>query len=138
MAAGFHRLERELGPLLGASLLGMSVYDLEPGEKAWPYHYELVEEEWLLVLAGEPTLRDPEREQRLRPGDVVCFPTGPEGAHQVRNDSGEPVRFAMLSTIDRDMGGTVYPDSDKVQVRVKDLRRRVRFSPHLDYWEGEA
>jgi hypothetical protein len=25
-----------------------------------------------------------------------------------------------------------------VQVRVKDVRRRVRFSPHLDYWEGEA
>jgi uncharacterized cupin superfamily protein len=138
MPAGFHQLEAALGPLLGASKLGMSVYDLQPGERAWPYHFEVLEEEWLLVVSGEPTLRDPDGEQRLRAGDVVCFPTGPEGAHQVRNDTAAPVRFAMFSTIGGDANATVYPDSDKVQVRVKDVRRRVRFSPHLDYWEGEA
>jgi len=34
----------------------------------------------------------------LEPGDVVCFPTGPDGAHSVANQTDEPVRVVMLST----------------------------------------
>ena len=30
------------------------------GESVCPYHYELTEEEWLIVLDGRPTLRTPE------------------------------------------------------------------------------
>jgi uncharacterized cupin superfamily protein len=138
MPAGFHQLEAALGPLLGASKLGMSVYDLQPGERAWPYHFEVLEEEWLLVVSGEPTLRDPDGEQRLRAGDVVCFPTGPEGAHQVRNDTAEPARVALFGTVASSPTGTVYPDSGKFQVRGPGFRARLRLGPELDYWDGEA
>jgi uncharacterized cupin superfamily protein len=138
MPAGFHQREVALRELLGGSLLGMSVYDLEPGEKTWPYHYELAEEEWLLVVAGVPTLREPGGERRLREGDVVCFPAGPEGAHQVRNDSDRPVRVALFSTVVSSPTGTVYPDSHKVQMRGPGVRFRLRVDAELDYWDGEA
>jgi uncharacterized cupin superfamily protein len=138
MPPGYHQREAPLRELLGGTMLGMSVYDLDPGEKTYPYHYELAEEEWLLVIAGAPTLREPEGERTLRPGDVVCFPAGPAGAHQVRNDTAEPARVALFGTVASSPTGTVYPDSGKFQVRGPGFRARLRLGPELDYWEGEA
>ncbi len=54
-----------LGPKLGATLLGATLYELQPGERSFPYHYEWGCEEWLIVVAGTPTLRTPEGEREL-------------------------------------------------------------------------
>jgi uncharacterized cupin superfamily protein len=83
---GFRSGMLRFGPMLGASQMGASVYELPPGEAICPYHYEYGEEEWLLVLEGRPSVRHPEGTDRLEPWDVVCFPRGPEGAHAVRAD----------------------------------------------------
>jgi uncharacterized cupin superfamily protein len=131
---GWHSARVHLG---AGDLIGMSVYDLAPGERTWPYHFELAEEEWVLVVAGEPTLRDPEGEQRLRPGDVVCFPPGPDGAHQLRNDTDAPVRVAMFSDVSATADACVYPDSGKVKVGGAGWVRRMRLGDEVDYWEGE-
>lgn len=138
MPPGFHQREAVLGPRLGGSRIGVSVYDLDPGEKTWPYHYELAEEEWLLVVAGAPTLREPGGERQLRPGDVVCFPVGPEGAHQLRNDSDEPARLVLCSMVAGGPDATVYPDSGKAQLRGEGTHLRWRTGPPLDYWDGET
>ena len=136
---GFHQREAPLTGRLGGSRIGFSVYDLEPGERTWPYHYELDEEEWLIVVTGEPTLREPAGERRLRPGDVACFPPGPAGAHQVRNDTGERVRVVLCSgAAAGGFGATIYPDSAKAQVRGPETLHRWRVGPVLDYWDGEA
>jgi uncharacterized cupin superfamily protein len=126
----------QLGPKLGASLIGMSVYELPPGEAICPYHFEWTDEEWLVVLSGTPTVRTPEGETVLAPGDVTCFPAGPSGAHQIGNRSQEPARVAMLSTKSR-FGIAEYPDSDKVGVWAGDAHYMLRRGDHLDYWDGE-
>lgn len=127
-----------LGSRLGASLLGISVYELEPGQRSFPYHYHLGIEEWLLVLAGRPTLRGPEGDRELVVGDIVVFRGGPAGAHQVRNDAEEPARIAILSNMPP-VGGAVYPDSDKLGLAAPGVGERhlVRDTPQLDYWDGE-
>src|ERR1700761_8855021 len=84
---GFRAGMARVGPALGAARTGATVYELPPGQAVCPYHYELVEEEWLLVLAGAPTLRTPDGEERLATGDLVFFPLGPEGAHGIRNET---------------------------------------------------
>jgi quercetin dioxygenase-like cupin family protein len=84
---GFQARSASLGASLGAARLGMTVYDLPPGEAVCPYHFHWGDEEWLIVVAGTPTLRTPEGERTLEPGDVVCFPVGPSGAHRVGNAS---------------------------------------------------
>jgi uncharacterized cupin superfamily protein len=112
---GFRSGLFRVGPTLGASETGTSVYELPPGQSLCPYHYEYAEEEWLLVLEGNPTLRHPEGEERLEPWDLAFFPKGPEGAHEVRNDSEQPVRVLMYSTVAHP-AATVYPDSDKIAV----------------------
>jgi uncharacterized cupin superfamily protein len=127
-----------LGERLGAKLLGMSVYELEPGQRTFPYHYHLGMEEWLLVLSGTLTLRAPDGEQVLGAGDTVAFPDGPEGAHQIRNDGDAAARVAILST-KPEMGAAVYPDSGKLALRAPALGEQhlVRDAPQLDYWDGE-
>jgi uncharacterized cupin superfamily protein len=103
------------GARIGARRIGASVYELPAGQSVCPYHYEFGDEEWLIVLAGRPTVRHPGGEDELRPGDTVCFLEGPDGAHKVTNHSEETVRVLMLSTR-RLPSVAVYPDSDKIGV----------------------
>jgi uncharacterized cupin superfamily protein len=135
--AGYVQRAGRFGPRIGAERLGGTVYALEPGESTWPYHFEGVEEEWLIVLAGAPTLRDPEGEHQLDEGDVVCFPVGPEGAHKLSNRTSSVVRVLMLSTMP--VGGlsiSVYPDSEKVGIWPWP-GRRLRITDSVNYWDGE-
>lgn len=136
---GFKAGVARLGKLLGATESGISVYDLPPGEAVCPYHYEVGEEEWLLVLQGNPTLRHPEGSEVLDPWDVVCFPRGPEGAHGVRNEADALAKVLMFSTVVTPTA-TVYPDSDKVGIWTGDPETDllVRRESGVDYYEGET
>jgi uncharacterized cupin superfamily protein len=126
----------DVGKSLGAELFGASVYEIEPGQKSFPYHWQHVEEEMLVVLEGEPTLRTPEGEQRLARGDVVVFRRGPEGAHLVRNDTPDAVRVLMLSTPSQ-VEIAEYPDSGKIGVFAKGEHLYVRRESGVDYFDGE-
>jgi uncharacterized cupin superfamily protein len=127
-----------VGQRIGAELIGGGVYELEAGDRLWPYHTHHANEEWLIVTQGSPTLRTPEGEQTLREGDVVCFPRGKKGAHQVINRTDTAIRVLMLSTlIAPDV--VEYIDSGKIGARsIQDERIMLsRPGPTLDYWEGE-
>jgi uncharacterized cupin superfamily protein len=136
---GFRSGLARLGKLLdGPEESGVSVYELPPGQSICPYHYECGEEEWLLVLEGEPTLRHPEGSDRLAPWDVVFFERGPAGAHGVRNETEATVRVLMFSTVVVPTA-TVYPDSDKVGIWTGDPAAdvMVRRESKVDYFDGE-
>jgi uncharacterized cupin superfamily protein len=111
---GFRRNSSRVGAALGAARTGLSVYELPPGQAIGPYHYEEPEEEWLLVVSGTPTLRHPGGEEQLEPWDVVFFPSGPAGAHLVRNSSESTARVAMFSSKSAAAGAVVYPDSEMI------------------------
>ena len=136
---GFRAGMYRMGPALGAQRTGASVYELKPGESICPYHYEYAEEEWLLVLAGTPTLRTPEGSERLAPWDVAFFPTGPAGAHQIRNEGQDTARVLMWSEVIK-VAATVYPDSDKIGIWTgnKEDDAMVRRSSRVGYYDGEA
>ena len=127
------------GPQLDARETGASVYELPPGQAVCPYHYEYGEEEWLLVIEGRPSVRTPEGTERLDPSDVVFFPKGPSGAHQVRNDSDRAARVLMWSSVVYPTA-TAYPDSDKVGIWTGDKAEDLMAprSSHVDYWQGET
>ena len=125
-----------VGRRLGSEQIGASLYELAPGQTTFPYHWHQLEEEWLIVLRGEPTLRDPNGERRLAAGDCVVFKVGPEGAHSIRNDTDEPIRLMMLSS-EADAEMCFYPDSGKVGLFGKDLRKILDQNAELDYFAGE-
>jgi uncharacterized cupin superfamily protein len=126
-----------VGRHIGSELLGGSMYELEPGNRLWPYHTHHVNEEWMIVVRGEPTLRTPGGEQRVREGDVVAFPRGEAGLHQVRNDTDEPIRVLMLSSLlDSDI--IEYADSGKISAAAQGKRLFRAFrGADAEYWEGE-
>ena len=92
------------------------------------------------MLTGEPTLRTPDGEHRLCAGDTVCFPEGPDGAHQVRNDTDAPARVMIFSTKLGNPAVAVYPDSGKVLIDIpeSDDRGIFRQGDAVGYWEGET
>ena len=137
--AGWRSKDAFVGARIGAELIGGSLYELEPGDRLWPYHTHHANEEWLLVVRGTPTLRTPEGEQDLGEGDVVCFRRGAEGAHQVSNRSTAAVRVLMLSTL---LNPEVleYPDSGKTLGKdaMGNLIFCTRLGEPVEYWDGEV
>jgi uncharacterized cupin superfamily protein len=124
--------------------LGMSVYELLPGQTQCPYHFHHGDDELILVLRGRPTLRTPEGERELTPGDFVHFPKGPPGAHQVINRSDESARYVVGSS-NASPEVCEYPDSGKVAVfsRLESQRGQRLVTIHrldneVDYFDGET
>ena len=137
---GYRAGGNRFGPQIGGRRMGATVYELPPGQALCPYHYES-EEEWLLVLQGEVTLRHPGGEDVLVAGDVTAFPVGPAGAHKTTNNGTETVRMLMWATSDP-IGYAVYPDSNKIShwndsSDEADQFVRTRRGEKLDYYDGE-
>jgi uncharacterized cupin superfamily protein len=131
---GWRVRSTRVGDELGSRMIGGSIYELPPGQRSFPFHYHHGVEEWLLVVDGTPSVRTPAGTRKLEPGDVLCFPAGAEGAHDVTG----PGRVLILSS-----GGppsvSVYPESDKLGTRSGDAddTRNFRRADAVDYWEGE-
>ena len=118
-------VEREQPPLIGRASrvgaqaggerLGATLYEIDPGGYGSPFHLHHGNEEMIIVLSGSPTLRTLDGTRQLAPGEVVACPVGPRGAHQLQNNTDEPIRALVISTM-------VYPeiaeqlDSDKILV----------------------
>lgn len=135
---GYRQGMARFGPLLGATKMGATLYELPPGQSICPYHYEYPDEEWLVVVSGRVTVRHPEGEDELGAGDVVCFPGGPDGAHKVTCLGDETARVVINSTKESP-AIAVYPDSGKVGIWPGDDRDRLMMRRDtLEYYDGEV
>ncbi len=138
-APGYQAPDYRFGKDIGASMMTARIYEMEPGKSNCPYHYEYGNEEWLVLLEGELTVRTPGDDVQMRRGDVICFPEGPAGAHKLTAAGTETARFLFLST-DNEPAVAVYPDSDKLGVWPGDSRDNliVERSSDVDYYKGES
>ncbi len=138
---GFRCLRARLGRQAGSERLGLSLWELPAGEAAYPYHHHLAEEELIVVLRGRPSLRTPEGWRELAEGEVVAFPRGQRGGHQLLNRTAGTVRFLALSS-SGEPDVVIYPDSGKLGAfeRLPDgggLWAMFRLADTVDYYEGE-
>ena len=138
---GFRCARARLGRQAGSERLGLSLWELPPGEAAYPYHFHYADEELVVVLAGAPSLRTPDGWRELNDGEVVAFPRGDRGGHQLVNRTAEIVRFLSFST-SGEPDIVIYPDSGKLGAfeRLPDgggLRALFRLSDTVDYHDGE-
>jgi uncharacterized cupin superfamily protein len=113
-AGGGGRSKRLVGP---GVQLGASVYELAPGNFN-VLHFHHGSEELLIVLRGRPTLRTQDGERVLAEGEVVHFPTGPDGTHGVRNDTEVPVRY-VVAGIRVTPEVVEYPDLNQVTAQAR-------------------
>lgn len=139
---GFRARRAGVARQAGAVQLGATVWELPPGEAAYPYHFHLGEEEMIVVLSGTPTLRASDGEREVERGELLVFLRGEQGAHQLINRSDETVRFLAVSTIGA-LDLVVYPDSNKIACHERRPEggglRELHFRANaVDYWEGES
>jgi uncharacterized cupin superfamily protein len=138
---GFTCRRARIGRQLGSERIGVSLWELPPGEAAYPYHYHLAEEELLLVLAGRPSLRTLDGWRDLDEGGMVSFLVGERGAHQIVNRTNEPVRFLAVSNQQPDI--VIRPDSGTLGVFERrpeggGLYKHFRLSDAIEYFEEES
>lgn len=137
---GYRAMRARLSRQAGAERLGLSLWEVPPGEAAYPYHFHYTEEELLLVLQGRPSLRTPTGWRELAEGEVVSFLRGEGGGHQVINRTEQTVRFLSFSN-NGEPDIVIYPDSGKLGAfeRLPDgsgLRELFRLAESVDYYDG--
>jgi uncharacterized cupin superfamily protein len=126
---------RQLGAHAGCKHVGVTEEILEPGQQACPSHYHMLEEEHLMMLEGEVTLRLGDKRFTLEKGSYVCFPAGQKAGHALINESDAPCRYLLIG--ERNPNDVVvYPDSGRVSVYLLD--EGYRKSSVMDYWEGQG
>jgi uncharacterized cupin superfamily protein len=112
---GFHCRRARLGLQTGVDRVGASLWELPPGMAAYPYHFHLTEDEIVILLEGTLRLRTPDGWRDLEEGEVVGFPAGEAGAHQLVNRTDTTARFLAVSN----SGATeavVQVDADKIGI----------------------
>jgi uncharacterized cupin superfamily protein len=139
---GFTCKRARISRQAGAERLGVSLWEVEPGQAAYPYHAHLTEEELLIVLEGRPSLRTPEGWRDLEQGEVVSFLRGEQGAHQIVNRSDSTIRFLAFST-NGEPDVILQFDSNKVGAFERPpggggLRMWFRREDEVGYFEGET
>jgi uncharacterized cupin superfamily protein len=137
-----HGIGRRFGPACGNQQLGGQLMELPPGAISFPFHYHCMNEEAIYVVSGRGTARIGDNSVAVRAGDWIAFPVGPQNAHQMINDSSEPLIYLTIATAHKcEVVG--YPDSKKVAAMAgvawdKPWIRQIwREGETLDYWDGE-
>lgn len=138
---GFIARRARLSRQAGSERLGLSLWEVPPGQAAYPYHQHLGEEELIVVLSGRPSLRTPDGWRELAQGEVVSFLRGAQGAHQLLNRTQETVRFLSIST-NGEPDIVLYPDSQKLCAaqRLADgsgLHEIFSLQQTAEYYDGE-
>jgi len=140
---GFRAKRARVGRRLGTQRLGVSVWELPPGEAAYPYHAHLGDEELVIVLTGRPSLRTPGCWRELEEGEAVSFLRGEDGVHQIANRTDAPVAFSRSArTGDPDL--VLYPDSRKLGAAQRlseapgGLALVFRIADAVDYYVDES
>lgn len=141
-AAHFGRV----GPVIGMSKLGCSMYVVPPGKAAWPRHAHHTVEELYLILDGTGEFQLGTERYDIRSGDLVSAPAGgAEVAHQVVNTGSDDLRYLAISTTD-EPDVIEYPDSGKFRLvsmtrngdpRTARIFFHGRVAELTDYWDGE-
>jgi uncharacterized cupin superfamily protein len=140
---GFGVRANRVGAAAGARDVGMTLYELMPGKRNFPYHTHHAIEEAVVVLSGTPTLRTPDGERELAEGEVVVFPAGPRGLHQLSNKSDQAARILMVSNKAR-ADVVEYPDSKRIFAMGgewgsdESVSWRLSTENEVGYFEGEG
>jgi uncharacterized cupin superfamily protein len=125
---------------LGVGDLGLGLYELLPGQTQCPFHFHHGNDEALIVISGRPTVRTPDGERELGPGDVLHFPRGSAGAHQLVNRADEPSRY-LIAAVHVSPEIVEYPDSGKFAAMARTGGEPFwsvhRLDNEADYFDGE-
>lgn len=105
------REKRKLGDLFGLTNFGVNIVKIEPGGFSSLRHCHSLQDEFIYILEGEPTLHLNHGPVQLAPGMCAGFKAGNGQAHNLENCTNTDVWY--LEVGDRTSGDHAdYPDED--------------------------
>ena len=117
------RDKRPLGDLFGLKSFGVNLTRLKPGGQSALRHAHTVQDEFVYILEGRPTLVTDAGRTALQPGMCAGFKGGTGDAHHLVNESEADVVYLEMG--DRLPGDSaVYPDDD---IEARRIEGRWRF-----------
>lgn len=94
-----HRRKRMIGDE-HINKLYCDVYEILPGNSNWPLHFHTCNEEVFYILEGQGEVITDKGVLEVKPGDVVRFPAGEKGVHQLKNTSdSETLKYLDFGTV---------------------------------------
>lgn len=76
------------------------IYEIPPGKANWPLHYHTCNEEVFYIIAGQGEVLTGSEVLQVKPGDVLRFPAGEKGVHQLKNTSdSETLKYLDFGTV---------------------------------------
>ncbi|WP_298362719.1 cupin domain-containing protein [uncultured Litoreibacter sp.] len=115
LGTSFRAATRSISEYFGLRKLGARLVVLEPGQKAWPRHYHINNDELFVVLQGAGTCSSDDVVSPLKEHDVIGFPAGATGAaHQIEAGPDGLSYLAVSSMLEPDI--VIYPNSQKFAV----------------------
>jgi len=143
---GFKAQRKSLTGTVGAQQIGASLYLVQPGQKAFPFHGHEANEEAIFILSGRGTLRLGDDKVAVSQGDYIALPAGPANAHQLIAGL-QPLVYLCVSTM-KHPDVLHYPDSGKIGVmagsapggnpKERTLTQFFRSRAEVAYWDGET
>jgi uncharacterized cupin superfamily protein len=111
------RQKQALGDVFGLKSFGVNRTVLKPGAMSALRHWHSVQDEFVYILSGRPTLVTDAGETELRPGMCMGFKGGdPDGHHLVNRSEEDVVYLEIGDRLPGDAGA--YPDDDLKAVMV--------------------
>lgn len=112
------REKRPLGDLFGLTRFGVNLTRLAPGAISAFRHSHTLQDEFVYILQGEPTLHTDAGRTRLSAGMCTGFKAGTDNGHRLINETSADVWY--LEVGDRTPGDAAfYPDDDLRAVLVE-------------------
>ena len=109
------REKRPLGTLFGLSNFGVNLTRLTPGAVSALRHAHALQDEFVYVLEGRPTLVTDRGRTVLEPGMCAGFKAGSGDAHHLVNEGDDDAVYLEIG--DRTPGDSAtYPDDDLVAI----------------------
>lgn len=108
------REKRVLGELFGLKNFGVNLTTLKPGSMSALKHRHTVQDEFVYILTGNPTLKTEDKELILQPGMCAGFPANGL-AHHLVNETQQDVTYIEIGDrLPGDSGS--YPDDDLLAI----------------------
>jgi uncharacterized cupin superfamily protein len=63
------------------------IYEIPPGKTNWPLHYHTCNEEIFYIIEGFGEVVTESGVLTVKSGDILRFPAGEKGVHQLKNTS---------------------------------------------------
>lgn len=114
-----------VGDLFGLTQFGANATRLRPGAASAQRHWHACEDEFIVILEGEATLKTDEGETVMKAGMMAGFPAGDQNGHQLINTGKSDLYYIEIgyrSPVDR----VEYPDADMLFVRDADGEHMLR------------